>query len=286
MVIHRLISRFPITRYKLFIAGILYRILVLFIGKKPRLIQRKGIYYEVDLREGIDLHLFLFGGFQSQVVRERTQGVIIDVGANFGAMSLQYAKAGNTVYAIEPTHYALQKFQRNLELNPTLSQRIKVFQLFLSDKADKSPKIKAYSSWRIDKRAAQERHKSHRGLPKSTQGVAALTLDALSQREQIEHIAGIKIDVDGYEWEVIKGAREVIARWRPEVVFEVGLYQLQVAQGSFPLIMDYFHQLDYRLFHSKSGRQITKANYRKHIPHLGTIDLVARPTPTSAPPSR
>ena len=116
-------SWLPITRIKIFGAGILYKATTLFAGKEKRIIEREGVKYEVDLAEGIELSMFLFGKFQSHItknpfLRLPADGVVIDIGANVGLMSLQFAKMvpAGRVYSFEPTHYALERLKRNLEL--------------------------------------------------------------------------------------------------------------------------------------------------------------------------
>lgn len=47
------------TKSKIFIAYIICKILVLFLGNKKRLILRNNIKYEIDLNEAIDLGIFL-----------------------------------------------------------------------------------------------------------------------------------------------------------------------------------------------------------------------------------
>src|SRR5256885_82445 len=57
-------QRLPTTRFKLFAARMIYRGLKLLLRNDRRRIRRRGINYEVDLSEGIDLSIFVFGGFQ------------------------------------------------------------------------------------------------------------------------------------------------------------------------------------------------------------------------------
>ena len=90
-------SWLPITRIKIFGAKILYQITTLFVGKKRRVIDRDGVKYEVDLAEGIELSLFLFGKFQSHITNNsflkiKDDFTIIDIGANVGLMTMQFAK--------------------------------------------------------------------------------------------------------------------------------------------------------------------------------------------------
>ena len=58
------LANLPLTQIKIQIAKILYFWVTLFAGKKRRIIKRNGIKYEVDIQEGLDLSLFLFGNFQ------------------------------------------------------------------------------------------------------------------------------------------------------------------------------------------------------------------------------
>src|ERR1043166_7297998 len=113
----------PITRLKIFAAKILYKFTTLFAGRKRRVIVRNGVKYEVDLSEGIELSLFLFGKYQSHItanpfLKIPADGVILDVGANVGLMTLQFASVvpNGKVYAFEPTFYALERLKKNIAL--------------------------------------------------------------------------------------------------------------------------------------------------------------------------
>src|ERR1700757_3484508 len=97
-MIKSITNKLPLTKIKISIAKILYRVTVLFYGKDPRIVTRKGVKYELDLSEGIDISLFLFGNFQSHVIKNKymeipADSVIIDVGANIGVITLSFAHA-------------------------------------------------------------------------------------------------------------------------------------------------------------------------------------------------
>ena len=62
-----MLDYFRSTKFKIRVANLLYQMLRL-VGVSPvRIIERKGIRYQVDLAEGIDLSLFLFGHYQKHV---------------------------------------------------------------------------------------------------------------------------------------------------------------------------------------------------------------------------
>ena len=87
----------------------------------------------------------------------------------------------------------------------------------------------------------------------------------------------IKIDTDGHEYEVFKGAEQVIAKYRPRVIFEIGLYVMEEKMIDFDFYFNYFQKLNYQLIDTKSGATIRLGNYRKHIPKKGSTDLIAIP---------
>ena len=51
------------------------------------------------------------------------------------------------VHAFEPTKFAFDKLSKNISLNPTLGNRIIANQIMLTDKINKKPEPKLYSSW-------------------------------------------------------------------------------------------------------------------------------------------
>ena len=274
----------PLTKIKISIAKVLYRMTALFYGNKPRIIERGSIRYEVDLSEGIDLSLFLFGNFQKHVTHNPymklpADAVIIDVGANFGLMSLQFALVApeGRVYSFEPTHYALAKFRRNLELNPELAKIIHPVNSFVSAETSKSPNIKAFSSWKVDGNKSDDMHPVHLGAAKSAEGVGSVTLDDFCKENNLTRLDFIKIDVDGHEFEVLNGAKETLKRFRPLVIFEIGLYVLAENHIDYSFFDSYFTALHYRLLESTSGKEINAGNFRKFIPVNGTIDVIALP---------
>ncbi len=277
-----LINRLPITKIKLFLAGLLYRIVHLIYRRNERIIIRDGIKYEVDLSEGIDLSVFLFGKFQKNVSGNKRlslpeDAIIFDVGANFGMMTLQYAKLASLgkVYSFEPTHYAFSKLKRNLELNPQLAKRIVAIQSLVSSSTSKETDIKTYASWKVSGDVKGVKHSVHGGIEKSTNGIGAVSLDDFCRENEIRRLDFIKIDTDGHEFEVLKGAQKVIAEFRPTIIFEAGLYVMEERNIVFSDYLEFFCSLDYSLFNSSNLREINATNYHKHIPSKATIDILA-----------
>lgn len=272
------------TRSKLRIARLLYHLVTPFYGKEKRIIRRGGLKFEVDISEGLDLSLFLFGNFQKHVTENKfidleEDSVILDIGANVGIMSLNFARKApqGKVFAFEPTRYALKKLKRNVNLNPELASVIEPVNSFLSSYEKKREDIKAYASWRIDKKVGQDQHQIHGGTSMPTEGVPTMTVDEFANENGIDRIDFIKIDTDGHEYDVLLGAEYSIQRLRPQIIFELGDYVMEERGISFQDYADYFNRLNYFLSNASNNAPINKSNFTSIIPRLGTIDVLALP---------
>lgn len=283
-MLRRLIYKnLPVTRIFIYIAKVLYFFTTIVYGKKPRIITRHGITYEVDLSEGTDLSLFLFGSFQKHVVKSELlsipkDAVIIDVGANFGLMALPFAQMApqGMVYAFEPAHYAVTHLKRNISLNPELAKRIEVINAFASAKSSENTDMRAIASWKVSS-DNESHHPVNMGAVKSAEGVPGIALDDFCKQKNLTHVDFIKMDTEGYESDVMKGATETIAKYRPQIIFELGLYSMPERGIDFSFFSEYFAKLNYRMYDSASKALITLENHKEYVPAKATIDILAMP---------
>jgi len=278
-----LFMKIPMTRVKLILARLLYFFVHTILRQDKQIIQRKGVFYEVDLTEGIELSLFVFGNFQDYVTRNKyfsipAEAVVIDVGANIGSMTFRFATMApkGHVYAFEPTDYAYAKLLKNISLNPQIADRITPVQRFLSDQNGLQHEMKAYASWKVDG-ITRNAHPMHGGSLKPANSIPALTLDQFCLDYGIRRVDLIKIDTDGHEYKVLKGAHKIIKKHLPYVVFEIGGYVLKEQQLEYKQFHDYFNKFKYSLLNAKNGKKITVKNFSNQIPLRATTDIIAIP---------
>jgi FkbM family methyltransferase len=175
-----------------------------------------GVKFDLDLNEVIDSSLFYSGTFEADsektIVAALKPGMTaIDVGANFGYHTFRMAKAvgsGGKVIAIEPTAWAYNKLQRNVALNDFMN--IAPLKLGISDTDLGPTEVSFQSSYRLDGARANV-----------TEVVPLLTLDTITKTYNVGCIDFIKIDVDGFEGKVIRGARQTLKAYRPVLFFEI-----------------------------------------------------------------
>lgn len=142
-------------------------------------------------------------------------GDVVDVGANVGWYSLLFADAGYTVHAFEAMPSNVQLLTASLCANPGLKDRIQVHSVALA--AAPVGRCKVYSGQNNvgngtlccpGHECPAETNPYYKVREDS---VMTTTLDAeLSQLTA--PIAFMKLDVEGYECQVIKGARSTFAR--------------------------------------------------------------------------
>jgi FkbM family methyltransferase len=271
------------TKTKIGFAKFIYRCLRLVGFKQHRVISRGGVRFDADLAEGIDLSLFVFGSFQGWVIDgtllpRKDDFCAIDIGANIGAICLPLAARypGARIIAVEPTDHAFKRLRRNLELNPELQPRIHTVQAFVGDGSQNSASMVAYPSWRLDNTAGTK-HEVHLGEAHQVT-CPTISIDALAQQQGLDHLEFIKIDTDGHELDILKGAKQTLQRWRPPVVFEFCFYENEKRGYTFDDFTAYFRELNYEICMCDGKTRISdEAAARRVVPELGSCDFAALP---------
>ncbi|MDQ3070624.1 MAG: FkbM family methyltransferase [Acidobacteriota bacterium] len=139
---------------------------------------------------------------------------LIDVGASYGIFSLAALHAGGPgahVIAVEPSPHAAHILHANLDANGVASRVRVVREALAAPHAQSIPVLTT---------GAGQAHMMIRGEEgrADTTAVAATTLDVLAAGAGCTHL---KIDVEGFEIEVLKGARGTLTRERPLVALEL-----------------------------------------------------------------
>ncbi|VIO69835.1 hypothetical protein CI41S_20820 [Bradyrhizobium ivorense] len=247
-------------------------------------VRRRGLNWSLDLKEGIDLAIYLFGGFEVLTLRRYAQlvkpgDIALDVGANVGAHTLPLAQlvgpAGNVV-AFEPTLFAFGKQRTNIALNPELAPRISTHQMMLmASDGDDLPGA-AYSSWPLEN--AADLHAGHHGRLMTTKGGVGRSLDGILEDLKIGKVDFIKLDVDGNEVDVLAGASATIEDSRPLIVLELAPYVYEPKPERFDSLLERLWLSGYRLSNVASGRPLPQSarEVRRLIPEAGGINVLAR----------
>jgi FkbM family methyltransferase len=249
-----------------------------------QIIVRDGINYDLDLAQGIDFAIYLGDIYERQTKaalrRLVTPGsLVLDIGANIGAHTLHLAKLvgpGGRIIAFEPTDFAFRKLGRNLELNPRLASRVTPCHCFLTGTdADQVPSA-IYSSWPL----AQEPglHAKHLGREMRTEAAQARSLDSVLAELADRPVQLVKLDVDGFECDVLRGATTLLREVRPVFVMELAPYVLEERGTSLDELLSYFIPNGYKFYDERTDKLLPSSALDLHrmISDGAGINAIAR----------
>ncbi len=171
----------------------------------------------------------------------------IDIGANIGWFTLQAASiigSKGRIYSFEPRQDIFNLLKMSVE-----DSHLKFVNVY--NNALGSSRGKATLGWHEQStnlggsRIAQFSGEEKKGLV--TQKVSLIALDDIDLQGKVKLI---KIDVEGYELEVMKGAKRVLKSHRPIVLSEVQLngFYSPSGQVSCKDYLDFFENIDYDCF--------------------------------------
>jgi len=136
------------------------------------------------------------------VGKGRNPGVFFDVGAHKGEYSeeiLRVYGAGAEIFCFEPARATYDVLQERLKGHSNV-------RLFNFGFSDEEGLVDLFSDTLVSGRASVY----HRGAH-SREQVRLATIDGFCEREGISHIDLLKIDVEGHELNVLKGAEKLLA---------------------------------------------------------------------------
>ena len=184
--------------------------------------------------------------FMSQFLSPGT--LFIDIGANIGAYAIPLAKAfpNIQVHAFEPHPGALGRFKRNTALNNI--HNMTVFNIGIAAQSGRLSfhgfDIKDYgiSSFMAPQDTENKKY--------DTFPVDVKSLDEI-YKDTDQRTSLIKIDVQGYEIEVLKGAQKLIAAQRPYIFLEHEdiNFSPPEALNIKKLLRDFFSEFGYSVFY-------------------------------------
>jgi len=187
---------------------------------------------QLDISEFLQAHLFLFGSYELPTVRFirsmlRSGDTAIDVGAQIGYLTLAMATSSNStieVHSFEPESHNLERLRTNVSLNPGVNVSI-----IEKAASNVDGMLRLYLSH-------DHNSGTHSTIPNGVNvstnfvEIPSVTLDSYAAAKNIQRLRLIKIDVEGGELEVIKGAQKILRELKPIIIMELS-DALQAARG-------------------------------------------------------
>jgi FkbM family methyltransferase len=152
---------------------------------------------------------------------------VIDAGAHIGSLTVPIARfvgPSGQVYAFEPQRKVHRELVHNVRLNNLTN--VKTLRLALGADfgvVEMNPVKKADGQKKAD------------GTIRIGEGGDKVELRPLDSFD-LENVSVMKIDVEGYQAEVLKGATKTIRRWKPVLIIEI---QKEAREETFKLLEEF-----------------------------------------------
>jgi FkbM family methyltransferase len=182
--------------------------------------------------------------------------VLWDIGANIGAITIPFLCRNPSARAVcfEPSPEVTGRLIGNLALNPSATNRATVV---TSPLASGDGVIKFYTSSETFNSGAGGLGSSHNRCvtPIFVHGVRG---DTAIATWNLPIPTVIKIDVEGFELEVLQGMHHTLTTHRPAVIFEHSLYRLREHPGrAATAVSQFLHSLGYEICDLSGQRPIS-----------------------------
>ena len=226
------VEHWPVERQKHDIEGLAPAMCRIGLLRPVRLQVEPGVSFQLDPRDLIGVSILRSGALQPEIwdsiSPELHEGaVFLDVGAHIGYFSMKAAvKVGKTgrVLSFEPNPETLKRLRDNVTANQARNVIVEPVAC-----TDREQMLTLYAAARINTGASslarQNANISATEAPRSYV-VRGRPIDDVVRELNLSRVDAMKIDVEGAEVSVLRGAAGTLQRFHPKVVIEVVAQQL------------------------------------------------------------
>ena len=170
-------------------------------------ISMNNFIFEIDIRESIERKTFFLKSYEKDRIsylinNSKKSNILIDIGAHIGFYSILTSDYFKQVYSFEPNFRNYQKLLKNIKQNK-LERKIRTFNYGLGEKQQKLKGISANKGELIQTSgfSISQNNKT---------GEDVLILKGDNVIKLVNEDITLKIDVEGYEYNVLKGLEAIL----------------------------------------------------------------------------
>jgi FkbM family methyltransferase len=177
---------------------------------------------------------------------------LADVGANIGEITLLAAKrlSKGRVLAFEPTPRVFAQLERNVAFNNFSS--VELFNYGLYDQTASLP-VYALDDHPFGTRNDGVTSLFSAGNDRTETLVPLRKFDDVASELGLARLDVMKIDVEGAEWMVLRGAENSIKKFRPAIIAEISAYKFRRAGYTPEDLLGYLNTLNYEVRDLENG---------------------------------
>lgn len=217
-----------------------------------------SFFIKVNPKNGTVDNVLLWGEYEKEelkIVKENLKrgDVFVDIGANIGVYSLfasNCVKLDGKVFSFEPVKYIYNQFVDSVNKNNFKN-------IFAYNKACGSKSEKQFINIQKKHAGGSTFLKTEGETYEQKEEVDIVVLDELLGNE--EKISFIKIDTEGFEWEVLLGLVNIIKKFHPCILMEYSpeIYGKEISKS----MIEFFLNNEYEILDIHNKERIVDFDY-------------------------
>jgi FkbM family methyltransferase len=202
---------------------------------------------------------------ETYILRDLKFDQCIDVGANVGSYSVLLSRNCNRVYAFEPTPSSFQALQ-------TLNiKNVILYNLALGSESGETEIVLPKISGKADYALATLRPLGTREFDDVEKfKVKVARFNDFATNIDFNHIDFVKIDVEGFELQVLRGMSRLLEKKKPDLMIEIEKRH----NPNYRDVFDYLAAMGYASFFTPDGRGLQRFDVAE-LPQLQTAERLA-----------
>lgn len=213
-----------------------------------------GVKMQLNISNLVD-HCIYFSTEQKAIDRFishlKKSDTVIDIGANIGYTTLLFSKAcvNGKVFSVEPSKELFRAVEDHLKLNHITNAKVLNIGLGEKEKTVRLYKVSETNS-------GMNRVLEEQDIPFNSESIHIKTLDEVVREEKIAKVNAIKIDVEGYEFNILKGAHKTLEKDHPILLIEIDDMNLKEQNATPTELFKFLIALNYSIFEAVTMQKI------------------------------
>lgn len=156
--------------------------------------------------------------YEDEEVKIGLNDIVLDCGANIGIFSVYASKKAKMVYAFEPGKNEIASLYKNKTFNNC--NNIKIISKAVLDNSRNARLVLlgVVSSYLVSKEKKENKEESD---IKDVSNIETISIDEFVEKEGLEKVDFIKMDIEGSEEKALLGAKETLKKFKPKLALSI-----------------------------------------------------------------